>query len=192
MGTNEYKDTSGMMGYATDEDDFPKKCFNGPRSWKLGWYSDRHTSFTYNLGAASTVNLIGASNYLSASGNDVVIIKLDASITDYYITCNRQSGANSDTERGGDQVMITHKDYDDNYDASVLVAELNALESYTIINFDGMGDVKVTVDAIDTSGDGCAQITITNAISDKTEPPTPLPTPPPTPPPIKVRGSNLV
>jgi len=169
------------MGFSYDPntggDDSPKMCFNGPRSWKLGWYSDRHATFTYNLGVSTTINLIGASNYLSATGNDVVVIKLDASVTDYYITCNRRSGVNSETQRGIDQVMITHKDYDDNYDPSILVAELNALETYTILNFDGMGDVIVTVDDIDTSGDGCAQITITNAVSDKTEPPTTPPTP---------------
>ena len=176
------------MGFGYTQDDFPRMCFNGPRSWKLGWYSDRHATFTYNNGATSTINLIGASNYLSASGNDVVIIKLDASVTDYYIAFNRQSGANSETQEGGDQVMITHKDNDDDYDPSILVAKLNALETYTIDDFDGKGDVQVKVDVINTSGDGFAQITITNATSTESSPPTPLPTSPPT----KVRGTNLV
>ena len=41
---NEYGDRSCLMGYSYSYDDYPYMCFNGAKSWELGWYSDGHVS----------------------------------------------------------------------------------------------------------------------------------------------------
>merc|ERR1711862_842480 len=35
-----YGDESCLMGTSSFKEDGPKKCFNGPKSWQLGWYNN--------------------------------------------------------------------------------------------------------------------------------------------------------
>ncbi|KAL7425494.1 hypothetical protein ACHAXM_000042, partial [Skeletonema potamos] len=37
-GTERYGDTSGIMGFAYNQDEGPAMCFNAAKSWQSGWY----------------------------------------------------------------------------------------------------------------------------------------------------------
>jgi len=41
-GTERYGDQTGTMGYSVSPNDGPMACYNGPKTWQLGWTSDRN------------------------------------------------------------------------------------------------------------------------------------------------------
>jgi hypothetical protein len=67
-------------------------CFNGAKSWQLGWYSSKHVELL-NFNTPGRIADYG--NNLSKN----VLIKLEAgSILDYLINFNCQTGINSGTQ----------------------------------------------------------------------------------------------
>lgn len=173
-GSNEYADTSGLMGYSYGQDDFPRMCFNGAQSWQLGWYSSKHVTLT--AFPESVLNwsgtLVGMAEYDRTNGNEHVIVKLETGTSfDYYINFNRKTGINDETQEGGDQVLITSRGGDGlTYSNSLLVAKLGSGQSSQII--DGRAGIswtiQVTVDAIDTTlVPGVADVTISASFEPK-------------------------
>ncbi|KAI2503877.1 Gametolysin peptidase M11 [Fragilaria crotonensis] len=51
-GSTEYGDQSGLMGYSYGNDDGPIMCFNGPKTWQLGWFSEYHVDLRLQPGSA--------------------------------------------------------------------------------------------------------------------------------------------
>ena len=111
------------MGYGYDSDDTPVMCFNGPKNWQLGWYSDRHVNLSN--GGFWSGNMYGLSAYQSSSANDAVVVRIDAN-PDIYVSYNRKDGINIGTQEGGNQVLVHTKIEAPNaYGESVLVAKLS-------------------------------------------------------------------
>lgn len=101
----EYGDHTCTMGNAAKETG-PFYCFNGAKSWYLGWYSSRNYIYNAKDGIWNG-RLIGQVDYMN--GNDStskVVLKLNsASSTDYYIVFNRiKSGT---ANMGSNMVVIT-------------------------------------------------------------------------------------
>lgn len=107
---------SGVMGNREKQRryDGPVSCYNGPKSWKLGWYSDRHETIDPSKLSkdGQVINMIGLANYENSISTDKVIVQItnlpfgnDEMIpTDYYIVFNRKVGINWETQEGGDKV----------------------------------------------------------------------------------------
>ena len=104
-----------MMGYSYYWDDGPSQCFNGAKSWWLGWYSDGHVTVdTESLSYPSFEGkLIGVDDYKKGKlGNDKMIIKIEGNSTlalDYYVMFNVAKGINWGVLEGRNQVMITSR-----------------------------------------------------------------------------------
>ena len=160
-----YNDKSGMMGYSYSQDNGPVMCFNGPKSWQLGWYALRQHVFN-QADVSWSGRLIGQVDHENqdAISTDVVLLKLNTGTSkDYYVPFNRQAGTNSGTIEGGDQVMISRAGAEgESYAESELLAKMAEGGSYTIGGFDGSGlDLTLTVNSINTGADpGYADVTI--------------------------------
>ena len=160
-----YNDQSGMMGFSYSQDNGPIMCFNGPKSWQLGWYASRQYVFDQTDGSWSG-RLIGQVDLDNpdALSTDVVLLKLNTGTsTDYYVWFNRRTGTNSGTKEGGDQVMIARAGAEgESYAESELLAKRSGGGSYTIGNFDGSGlDLTLTVNSINTGANpGYAEVTV--------------------------------
>lgn len=168
-----YGDTSGTMGYGAsaaalnlDADEGPYSCFNGAKSWQLGWYSasaltvEPVTSQRGNKGSNWFGKMVGVDDY-DPSG-DPVVVKVQSGPNysiekDYYIMFNRAAGINEHTREGADKVLVTTSDSGtEGRTTSTLVAELSAGDTFTIPNFNEntranrQTDVHITAIEINT------------------------------------------
>jgi hypothetical protein len=147
------------MGYSYGKNDAPIMCFNAANSWKLGWYSDKAVTLNKTNKTSFVGVLGGISDY--SDSNNTVLVKLNnlnststSRYDDYYVNFNRQSGINSGTLEGGDQVTVVQGGEGTGYAETDLVAKLSAGEEYTIINFDDSGEAAtITVNTIGGSAD---------------------------------------
>jgi hypothetical protein len=127
-------------------------CFNGPKSWQLGWYSDYHVDLSTNNYNWSG-DLVGFAEKVPVSDPEKMIIRIqdDNSNTDTYVHFNRQIGFNSETKEGGNQVLVSTRTSGVGYAASNLKAKLNADGVYYINDIGGSGaSVRITVKSINT------------------------------------------
>ena len=95
------------QGYSYGNDDGPIMCFNGPKSWQLGWFTDYHIDLSVAIGTSWTGNLVGFAQKANATLTDKMIIRIQSSVNDVYVNFNRKIGINSGTQEGGDQVLVT-------------------------------------------------------------------------------------
>jgi len=177
---SEYDDTSSMMGFSYGQDESPLMCFNAAKNWQLGWYEDARYIFKPFEQAPYTGNLIGICDYGTTS--DIVMIKIEGYATlDYYVSFNRQSGINSETREGGDQVLV-HSRGPGGYVTSDLIAKLNAGGIYTITET-GQESTTISILSINTSTSpaiAVVQIDGPTTSAPTQSPITPAPTSPPT------------
>jgi len=132
-----YGDTSGYMGKSYGLDDGPRMCFNGPHSWKLGWYRNSHVTVN-PLTKKWTGNLAGISNYVESGTRNVVVKIVGDRSEDFYINFNRSTRINSQTKFGRNQVLLTRQNK--GLDLSTTIVEsLNAGQQATLKNFLGSG-----------------------------------------------------
>ena len=161
-------------------------CWNGPKSWQSGWYSERHATFTYTQGVAVDYTLIGQADIPNSSSGDVIVkLNQQTSTTDFYVMFNRAKDANSGTVEGGNQVMLWRAGGEGSgYAESELLAKLNAGATYTITDFDGTvgNDLEIVVNSINLSASpvAVASITVGTGTAQPTKSPTPVPTASPT------------
>lgn len=134
QGDCEYEDESSYMGYSYDWPNWPQMCYNGPKSVQLGWFQDREVSLTSKSPDWSG-DLYGMADYSSTSSSNkmIVYIETNSKKKNYlYVTYNKATGANVDTQEGADQVLVHSKKkglYSWNY--SYLEAILSVGETYT-------------------------------------------------------------
>lgn len=160
------------MGYSYNSDDGPIMCFNGPKTWQLGWFPNRHVTLASGSFSWSG-NLVGFVDYENTDSNDKMIIMMDASSIDYYISFNRATGINSGTVEASNQVVVHSKTTSaSSYGASELLAKLAEGSSYEV------GSTTITFNSLATTN-GVMRASIT--IGDGNNSPTPAPTPAPTP-----------
>merc|ERR1712151_1158126 len=91
----EYGDKSCLMGYSYFYDDYPAMCFNGAKSWKLGWYSDGHMSIDTESSSNPSFSgsLIGINDYSKNNlSSNKMIIKIKGTRKDYYVMFNLATG----------------------------------------------------------------------------------------------------
>jgi hypothetical protein len=115
-------------------------CFNGAKTWQLGWFSNYHVDLDPTFSIDWTGDLIGFAEKSSASPTDVMIVRIRSSISqDTYIHFNRQIGFNAEARlsNGGDKVLIaTRASYPD-FSTSNLTAILGNSDVHMIPNFHG-------------------------------------------------------
>merc|ERR1719343_558720 len=79
---NTYGDKSCLMGYSYSYDNWPQMCFNGAKSFIMGWYSDGHVTVNSQFTSFSG-KLIGIDDYDQGNlGENKMIIKLEGIDTD--------------------------------------------------------------------------------------------------------------
>jgi len=134
-GSNEYADQSGMMGFSYSSDDSPVMCFNAPKNWQLGWYTDRLATANSNWEGA----LVGIAEYdLSMANQQYVALLVPSDVLggsdDYYVSFNRSKGGtcNSGTREGANQVLIHKRRQGTGYAKSTLMAKMSSGNSYVI------------------------------------------------------------
>eukprot|EP00521_Asterionellopsis_glacialis_P002145 CAMPEP_0195259488 /NCGR_PEP_ID=MMETSP0706-20130129/7990_1 /TAXON_ID=33640 /ORGANISM="Asterionellopsis glacialis, Strain CCMP134" /LENGTH=125 /DNA_ID=CAMNT_0040312989 /DNA_START=202 /DNA_END=575 /DNA_ORIENTATION=+ len=69
---------SGMMGYTYPETDGPKMCYNGAKSWQLGWYQTKSVDVD-PLTSAWRGRIVGISDYGTTSNDYKVIVRINDS-----------------------------------------------------------------------------------------------------------------
>ena len=138
------------MGYSYSQDDGPLMCFNPAKSWQTQWYASKSTVVDPSAGNCFEGKVYGIADYSNVASS-VVLVKIDdASATDYFVTFNRQSGINSGTQEGGNQVTVVQAGGEGtSYAESSLLAKLGAGGSWSG-TIDGK-TMKVTVLSITTS-----------------------------------------
>ena len=132
-------------------------CFNGAKSWQLGWFTRYHVDLPLSNNFNWDGDLIGfAERDSSSSTADCMIIRIRSSL-DYYIHFNRQIGMNSETqEAGNNQVLVASRPTGlDNKVSNLLAKELGMGGVYTISKFNGSSSaLTITVRSINTTR-GC-------------------------------------
>jgi hypothetical protein len=121
-------------------------CFNGAKTWQLGWFSNYHVDLDPTFSIDWTGDLIGFAEKSSASPTDVMIVRIRSSISqDTYIHFNRQIGFNAEARlsNGGDKVLIaTRASYPD-FSTSNLTAILGNSDVHMIPNFHGSSNALI-------------------------------------------------
>ena len=106
-----YGDQSCLMGYSYSDDDDPAMCFNGHKSWELGWYNKGHVLIDGRSKSFFRGKLIGVNNYKPGKlRKKKIIIKIYVVGDDYYVMFNLATGINSGVIEGRNKVMITSTD----------------------------------------------------------------------------------
>ena len=125
----------GQMGYSYRSYDYPRMCFNPAKSWQLGWYSNK--AITYYPTCTTVTYQVGGIIDYSVSSVPNVLVKLEqASSFDFYLTYNARASFNSDTQEGGNQVVIVLQGREGaGYSSSRLEAKLSPGARYVIQNF---------------------------------------------------------
>ncbi|KAL7449014.1 hypothetical protein ACHAWC_001121, partial [Mediolabrus comicus] len=182
-GTNQYGDQTAMMGYSYSQNDGPKMCFNAPKNWQLGWYPQGAHTVENNFFEGKILGLVDYDYGNNLANGEIIMAKInDGNGVDWYVSFNRDTGINSGTQEGQNQVLVHKREQGTGYKQSYLMAKLSAGSTYNGITVNGVV-VPVSVSSIDTSSAvGYAQVRIGNA--PVTENPTKAPTPPPTNAPI--------
>jgi hypothetical protein len=80
---------------------WPQKCYNGQNHWLKGWFRDR--ALDLPLQPPKIYNLATFVDYGKASGDEVVLIRIDQTI---YLQYNRAKDFNKDTLEGQNDVMV--------------------------------------------------------------------------------------
>jgi len=141
------------MGNPYYSDDTARMCYNGAKSWHLGWYDDRHITIDPTAGYSWEGKLAGIDDYLNGQtiqNEHHVIAKVDNIGTswDLFIMYNRQEGVNSQVDEGGNLVTVVEAINDSRSRQSYLMAKIDAGENYRLSNFNGgngMYDLVVEV-----------------------------------------------
>ena len=145
-GTEEYGDESCIMGSGF-RDDGALICYNGAKSWQLGWYPSRNHIYDVADGIWNG-RLIGVVDY--GNENDItskVVLMLPSS-RDHYVHFNRVA---SGTIESMNKVAITRAGNDRGGGdiESDMIAKLGSGESFTIPNFRLWESLEVTVNKIE-------------------------------------------
>ena len=151
------------MGASDGYDDGTLMCFNGPKTWQLGWFTNHHGELKSNSYSWNG-DLYGTSDYATvpSSTSSPMILKLvdpksGRNRRDFYISFNAASGPNVDTWEGKNKVMVHYVNDDDGF--SWLVKKLGKGGSYTM-NINGK---SVFLKVNDISGSPLhATVTITS------------------------------
>ena len=108
-GGKEYGDTTGYMGESFGYEESPLMCFNAAKSWRLGWYEDRHVSINLENGEglAWKGSLYGVDDYGTEAEDSAVVAQIETlGEENIYFMYNSKKGINKGTMEYGDHVVI--------------------------------------------------------------------------------------
>jgi Gametolysin peptidase M11 len=126
-GGVEYGDVSGFMGYGANSETWPQKCFNGVKSWQLGWYQDRHLKVDVD-DVSRPISLAAFVDYKRTSPDKPVLINI---ADKYFLMYNRAKGFNAETQAMQDQVTVTES----TPSLSSSRAGLDVGDRFSLVNF---------------------------------------------------------
>lgn len=167
------------MGAHKYEDEGPKMCFNGAKSWYIGWYNDRHIEITPSNSWAG--RLAAVDDYTSTVGGTHYII---AKAGDLFVMYNRAKGVNSEVQGYADLVTVVEQT--SRTAQSWVVASLDAGQQQVIgsvvVEVCGfVSDSTVDYAHVVVRYDGGPTVSCSNTLPPIGSPsPTPVPTPFPT------------
>jgi hypothetical protein len=185
-----YDDHTCMMGNPAYADDASIQCFNGAKSFFLGWYSQFST--TINPSTASwTGAMVGVDDFVTNAavvGIHTVVAKIEdpSSAQDYYVMYNRAKGVNSGVVEYGNKVTVVQAaNTATQSQQSYIRANLGANQLYRVANFAGTGkDLVVQVCAMITGPPDVAQVLVyldgVNNVQCPSSTAAPIPVPTPT------------
>lgn len=106
-GVSEFGDLACYMGSnSTFNDEGPKMCFNGPKSYYLNWYSDRHADI--DPSKVWEGKLVGIDDYLNGQtieGEHYVIAKVGY----LFLLYNRAEGVTSELREEANTITVTRQ-----------------------------------------------------------------------------------
>ena len=177
------------MGYSNSWDDtgILRKCFNGPKTWTLGWVEDRHVTLKGWQKFKFEGDLYGIMDYEETTSNEKMIIMLKSpdNTQNVYITYNLAKGLHDQTDSAVNKVAIHWQNDNQTAPKSWLLTSLKEGQSYTA----SVREYQVPIEVISISGNpkkaklkiGIQNEPTTPQPTPSTPSPTPLPTPHPTP-----------
>jgi len=184
-GTQQYADTTGMMGFSYNSDDSPRKCFNAAKAWQLGWYPDQQQSYDplAFIGQTTAFIMNGVNDYGAGDDQKLITLRLenqqDGADKDYYIGYNRATGPNLQTSEAANKIVLVQKLTGNpmNSGMSDKLVELRVGDEYMIGGADADGyngsNANVIVTYVAVSSDlNDATITVRTTETAPTESPT--------------------
>mmetsp|Transcript_5266 Transcript_5266/g.11101 ORF Transcript_5266/g.11101 Transcript_5266/m.11101 type:complete len:542 (+) Transcript_5266:55-1680(+) len=137
----EYGDYSGYMGGSYQMDDEPEMCFNAPHSWEFGWYTNSHLTVNPFTRTNRWVgNIYGISKYVKSGARKTLVRIVGGEDKDYFVNFNQDTGMNTWTQLGWNQVLITYIKKNDPLDLyTTNVGQLYSGQRKVIKNYSGTG-----------------------------------------------------
>jgi len=185
MGSDRYGDQSGMMGYSYRSSETPQMCFNAAKSFQLGWYDNKSTSYapgTKPWGDDHTFTVSNIVDYATTIDDVLLEIVQPTRQLNYYITFNAVKGFMSGVRAAKNQVVVYEKPSVDGND-SWRVADLSSGESFSISDFNGVTGDTLTITAVSINlgtSEAVVRVKLNRAKPLPTDAPTSRPTPAPT------------
>jgi hypothetical protein len=116
----------------------PVQCFNPAKNWQLGWYSTQSVEIDPLSVGNFVGTLVGIDDFDDTPSSQYVVLKIENGHTDLFVGYNRRKGINRGTQQGIDKVLIVEQG--EGYSTSVKLAQLSVGETYTVANYQGLGD----------------------------------------------------
>jgi hypothetical protein len=144
----EYDDHTCMMGNPAFEDDATIQCFNGAKSYFLGWY-DEFATLINPSSASWRGAMVGVDDFVTSQavlGTHTVVAKIEdaSSAQDLYVMYNRAKGVNSGVKEYGNKVTVVRaSNTASTSEQSYIKANLGANQQYRVSRFGGSGKTLV-------------------------------------------------
>jgi len=143
---NEYGDGTCVMGGNTNCAD-QNVCFNGAKSWHLGYYADRHIQIVPTTSNADVL-MVSLNDYNNGEVTDegqYTVAKISGDTAkSLYILYNRAEEFMKDTEEPDEIVIVEQKDSNKGPLNSKLMGHIDVGEEYTQSNWNG-GDKSLII-----------------------------------------------
>lgn len=151
-GAQELGDFTGFMGNSYYADDGPVNCFNGPKSWQLGWYQSGHTTVTPGNwdGLLVGVDDYNKGNFDSSIHSSIVKVDNPSSPIDLYVMYNRKKGVNAGVPGYGDYVTVISQQ-EGSYKSLLVAGLTESTASYRDTSWPG---APLVIEVCSRSSDG--------------------------------------
>ena len=120
------------MGYAYDNADGPKMCFNGAKNWQLGWFGDKQIELDETTSYNWMGNIDGIVDY--SPGSDAIIVRVVKGTETFFITYNKATGINEGSQIGSNNVLVHRLKKDVHAPQSELLAKLKPGDIFVVSN----------------------------------------------------------
>lgn len=159
IGSDAYADLTGYMGGGAASETFPRKCFNGHKSWQLGWYQTRHLTVDpeKSFGAIKVGSFV---DFPKAREDEPVLVNI---ADQFFLMFNRAKDFNEDTQALQDLLTVT----EDTPSWSSSRAGLATGDRFTLSNFRPGRSLVVEVCSTQDGGSSRADFMIVSIALDR-------------------------